>query len=172
MKIIPTILLALIIPAAHAAEWTTGSAKVHFNITPGKITQTPRANTTSYANVFAYTKPQDAKTGEINTFKSDNNITYYNASNESQTIKVLVYTCVSALSVPKLARYESQCGDYSETVTLAPNTEYNKDLTPELLVSFHEAGLYNLESVATLKFPADGKTNTTFSDSNSEITVT
>ena len=44
--------------------------------------------------------------------------------------------------------------------------------TPKLLVSFHEAGLYNLESVATLNFPADGTTNTTFSDSQSQITVT
>lgn len=182
MKKISMLLLTLALPLAHAMptpqakvihtkQWTTNNAKVNFRLAPSVKAEEDNSHT-RYMNVAVFTEPQSGVVGTPNTYTNDNWFSFYNQTNETQTVDFSFYTCVD----DKKGDQEkvdslSQCGYYMETVEVQPKGMYSKAYTPEITINFTKPGEYTLTSYAMSSF-SNNMGRRAGATSSAKITVT
>lgn len=183
MKTISTILLiALTLPLAHAMpsttkvlnikEWATDNTKVIFHVSSNKKL-TLNTSEEKIARVDTKTKAQQGTTTAPNTYTAESNFDFYNFSNEPQTVRFTLDVCIdqdndSSNNGPH--SFHAHCGDYAETISVAPNGQYTKHYEPELIVNFPAAGIYHITAHA--HYFTDSWKKRFDSISTSKITIT
>lgn len=180
MKLICTLLLSsLVLPLAYAMpttggkvvnvkQWATNNASVNFRVTPKAIAY-PEDNS-KYARVITKTEAQQGIVGTPKTYTANSAFDFYNESNQAETVIFNLNVCIDNNDSDYGNHYQSQCGYYSEVVSVPAHDYYSKNIAPELITKFDKAGVYHLTSTAF--YTSQSSQKRFISNASADITVT
>lgn len=172
-----TLSLAYAMPTTGAKvtrvkQWTTNNASVNFRVAP-KTAAYPEDNS-RYVRVTTKTEAQQGIVNTAKTYTANSAFDFYNDSNEAEIVFFGLEVCIDHIDDDNSQinddHYHSQCGYYTETISVPAHDQYSKNFEPEIIAKFDKAGAYRIESRAS--YFSNTNQKMFFSKSSANITIT